>query len=83
MCNRKFFRIPCYTKTRTSQNTFIFINSESNFMPAWVCGIVMRWSYFSMPIETDFRGREACRRNAANYARTTKMRKGFVIEIIV
>ena len=52
-------------------------------MPAWVCGIVMRWSYFSMPIETDFRGREACRRNAANYARTTKMRKGFVNEILV
>ncbi len=51
-------------------------------MPAWVSDIVMR-RLFSEPIETDFRGREACRRNAANYARTTKMRKGFVIEIIV
>lgn len=65
------------------QDTFIFINSESNFMPAGVCGIVMRRSYFPVPIETDFRGCESCRRNAANYARTTKMRKGFVIEIIV
>lgn len=36
-----------------------------------------------MPIETDFRGCEACHRNAASYAHTTKMRKGFVIEIIV
>lgn len=52
-------------------------------MPAWVCGIVMRWSYFPMPIDTDFRGCEACRRNAANCVYTTKMRKGFVIEIIV
>ncbi len=52
-------------------------------MPAGVCGIVMRRSYFPVPIETDFRGCESCRRNAANYARTTKMRKGFVIEIIV
>ena len=36
-----------------------------------------------MPIDTDFRGCEACRRNAANCVHTTKMRKGFVIEIIV
>lgn len=52
-------------------------------MPVWVCGIVMRRSCFSATIETDFKGREVCHRNAANYARTTKMRKGFVIEIIV
>ena len=52
-------------------------------MPTWIYGIVMRRSYFPVTIETDFRGREACRRNAANCARTTKMRKGFVIEIIV